>query len=318
MKNNLILQSFILVGVVLISLSFTRIDFSSGSPVEDRRDVVLAEVGQQVDPYLHFQRVLSSFSSNENNSLRRNWEVVDPEVNSQAVMFQFFDEEEPIFYRNTYRLWPAASITKLMTALVVIENIGLNKKIFIDQETAAGSRGVLRSGEVYTSRELVKVMLVSSNNSTAIAFENHLGREEFLNLMNQKARTLKMDQTVYFDASGLSEDNLTSARDVMILLRYISETRPEILNWTRLSNFIFRPINLNYVENKTVFSNNPFVDDSRFIGGKTGTLPRSGQNFAGIFTFENYRVAIVVLGSSNRVLEIERLFDWARRAYDLE
>ncbi|MDO8557285.1 MAG: serine hydrolase [Candidatus Jorgensenbacteria bacterium] len=247
----------------------------------------------------------------------RKWDVFDPQVNAEAVLIKSLDEDFLFFSYNTYKPWPMASLTKLLTAVVVIENIGVGQKIPVS-ETAVGTEGEaggLRSGEVYAARDLLKIMLMTSSNDAAAAFEEYAGGKEALaKLLNDKAAQIGMTGTVVYDGSGLSDSNVSSASDIAKLVRYVMEYEPEILSWTRVQTMMVQPAN--DATGKQITNIDPLVTNSDFLGGKTGTSPLAKENLASVFSFFNGRVAVIILGSTNRVQEVDSLFSWVKQAYE--
>lgn len=245
----------------------------------------------------------------------RNWDVLDPKVTAAAVLVESLDDGSPFFYFQTYKPWPMASLTKLLTAVVVLEEIGANKKIEITKEVAAteGNGGGLKPGEIYTALDLLKIMTITSSNDAAAAFENYYGREALVGLLNEKARELQMVQTKIYDASGLSDSNVSSATDLAKLVRYVLERHPEVLNWSRLPSFLVQPINK--VDSRNLLNINPLTEDKNFWGGKTGTSDAAKENLTAIFSFGSQRLLMVVLGSGDRFKDIETLLDWVGKAY---
>ncbi len=195
------------------------------------------------------------------------------------------------------------------------ENIGENKKIVIDENAVAteGEAGGLRSGEVFSARDLLKIMLLTSSNDAAAAFENYVGKDEFTRLVNQKARELGMTQTVIFDGSGLTDENTTSASDMLRLGKYIIENQPEIFNWTRVKSQLVQP--LNDMTSRTIFNINSLVDKSYFLGGKTGTSEKARQNLLAVISFRDMRLVTVILGSYDREKDLDMLLQWIDEAY---
>jgi D-alanyl-D-alanine carboxypeptidase len=247
----------------------------------------------------------------------RKWDVLDPSVEAQGILIQSLDENFPFLRYHVRDPWPAASLTKLMTAVVVLENYGDKKKVLITNKAmeAEGVAGGVQTGEEYLSGDLIKVMLLASSNRAAAAFEEFAGgKAEFNRLLNKKAGELGMTDTIFNDGSGLSDLNLTTAEDMLKLLKYIYTNHPEILNWTRLEGYLVQPTNT--TESRTVQNIDPFVGDKNFLGGKTGTSPSANQNFAGIFSFKDFRVAVIILGSPDRVKEIKSYFSWIEGAYN--
>ncbi len=247
---------------------------------------------------------------------KRKWDVLDPKVDAEAVAIQSLDSGFPFLNYQTYKTWPMASLTKLMTAVVVAEEMGMKKKVQVSQTAidTEGLAGDFKSGEVYTSEDLLKILLLTSSNDAASAFEEAMGgREAFVHLLNNKAEKLGMTQTIMHDAAGLSDLNQSSASDLMKLARYLIEKHPDIVGWTRLQSFIVQPANDTVV--RSVYNINTLTAEARFLGGKTGTSPEARQNLLAFLSFGNERVAFIMLGSSDRVKETDKLIDWIRSAY---
>ncbi len=245
----------------------------------------------------------------------RNWSVLDPTTSAAAIVVQDLDNNFPYLRINTERAWPMASLTKLLTAVVVLENIGTDKNILISSSTAVdeGTAGNLMGGEVYNSGDLLKIMLLASSNGAAEAFSHFVGDTKFVEMLAAKARAIGMKNTVIYDASGWNNGNVTTASDMLALLKYILANHPEILSWTRLTSFMAQPVNsqrINIVTNVDQLTSRP-----DFLGGKTGTSPQAGENLATILSFRNGHLAVVILGSDARYNELDNILSWVQKAY---
>src|SRR3989344_4539709 len=143
----------------------------------------------------------------------RIWDVLDPSVSAEAVLIQSLDDGFPFLSHNTYKSWPIASLTKILAAVVVLENFQINERIPISEVAVSteGEAGSLRSGEAYSVRDLAQIMLLTSSNDAAAAFEEYAGgKEQFAELLNAKAVAIGMASTVVYDGSGLSDGNVSS------------------------------------------------------------------------------------------------------------
>ncbi len=309
-------QSLILILIILISVTLTKIDFGNAGIFPSEKNTEPKSSTNQNSALTEEGGIRPGVETNNQKFPTRIWSVLDPEIKAQAVLIQSLDGGFPFLHYNTYKQWPIASISKLMTAVVVLENIGENKKIPISENAVLteGVAGDLKSGEVYSATDLIKIMLLTSSNDAAVAFEEYSGGpDEFVRLLNKKAREVGMSDTIFYDGSGLSDLNVSTANDLLILVKYIIEKHPEIFSWTRTSSFLVEP--LNDTKTRTVTSIIPFLDNRNFLGGKTGTIESSHENFLGIFLLKNYRVATIVLGSPNRVEEVPALLQWVEQAY---
>jgi len=139
------------------------------------------------------------------------------------------DSGEVLFSKNAGAVLPIASLTKLMTALVVAEaQLPLDQVLSISQQdvdTERNSRSRLRVGTQLTRGEMLHLALMSSENRAAHALGRHYpgGMAAFVTAMNRKARALRMSATRYTEPTGLSSQNRSSARDLATLVRAAGE-----------------------------------------------------------------------------------------------
>lgn len=249
---------------------------------------------------------------------KRNFSVRNPKIESFAAAIKPLDSDFHFYKLNFRSKWPLASITKLITAVVVVKNISPDKQISISSSTEKvwEENNNLSAGDIYKASDLLKIMLLSSSNRAAFAFEEYFGgTDKFLELANPVIQEIGMQNTVIYDASGLNKKNVGTAEDIELLLKYILDNYPQILTWTRFSSLYFQPINSNKINN--IYNINPLNERSDFLGGKTGTLPEAKENIAAIFQFGNMKISVVILGSNNRFSDLDVLLKWIKEAYKL-
>ncbi|MDP3974750.1 MAG: serine hydrolase [Candidatus Jorgensenbacteria bacterium] len=302
-----------LAALIIISAALTQVDAVHTTPratSPTARDIA-------VPPYFVFQaNSLASAAANSTQGPSRDWNVLDPQVGAASALVYSLDDDAILLGARTYARWPMASLTKLLSAIVTAEDLGYHKRIVMtDSAIATEGNGIaFNPNEEFSARDLARIMVMTSSNDAAAALEEHVGgRDAFLTLMRATTEKIGMAQTILTDAAGLSRANESSASDMVKLLKYLATARPEILEWTRAPRFLFQPTN--DPTSRTAVNINPFADDPRFLGGKTGTLPEARENFAGIFTLAGRRVAVVVLGSADRIREVNQLLDWVIKAY---
>jgi D-alanyl-D-alanine carboxypeptidase len=205
--------------------------------------------------------------------------------------------------KNSEKPYPIASITKLMTSVIALENIDKNQRITLTAETLKplGQSPVLFLGLNTTAENLVKANLIQSSNDASEALAIHLGKEKFIGLMNQKAKEIGMKRTFFHDAHGLDSRNQSTAQDLAKLLEYIHRKHPEILLITRDNDFWMPNSSGNLLKFQNV---NNFYYIPSFIGGKTGYLPEAKQTIASVFNVNGKPTFIVVLYSNNRQADV--------------
>lgn len=156
--------------------------------------------------------------------------VQDPLSLRSSVAFVIDqDTQEVLFSKNEDAVLPIASLTKLMTALLISEaELPLDETITITQadvDTEKGSSSRLRVGSTLTRGELMHLALMSSENRAAHALGRTYpgGLQVFVEMMNAKAQLLGMSDTSYVEPTGLSSKNKSSAKDLAVLVDVASE-----------------------------------------------------------------------------------------------
>jgi D-alanyl-D-alanine endopeptidase (penicillin-binding protein 7) len=151
--------------------------------------------------------------------------MADPlELRSSVALVVDQDTKEVLFRKNDRAVLPIASLTKLMTGLLISEaGLPLDEKIVITQDdvdTEKGTRSRLKVGTELTRGELLHLALMSSENRAAHALGRTYpgGLERFVSLMNTRARSLGMNDTRYVEPTGLSSQNQSSAKDLATLV----------------------------------------------------------------------------------------------------
>jgi D-alanyl-D-alanine endopeptidase (penicillin-binding protein 7) len=224
---------------------------------------------------------------------------------------------EIIFTKNAYDVRPIASITKLLTALVLLESgVDLNSTAQITQDDSfQSSRSQLRPGEEYTVRDLLYSALVSSDNRAARALSHatDMTQAMFIARMNDKARELGMDSTHVVEPSGLSNENRATARDVAILVNSALKNHL-IRHITSCTEYTIRPLN----RKRTIHLSNTnrlLESDLAFLGAKTGYIGAAGWCIAGrALSPDGDDVTAVVLGArtaNQRFASLSSAFHWA-------
>jgi D-alanyl-D-alanine carboxypeptidase (penicillin-binding protein 5/6) len=207
--------------------------------------------------------------------------------------------------RNEAQPRPIASITKLMTALVVLENGSLSDVVTVGPYSAGAleSTVYLRAGERLTVAELVRAMLIPSANDAAHMLALHVGSgslARFVDLMNAKAEELGLEDTRFANPTGLDEPgHVSSARDTTALVRYA-------LGIPFIRAALERE---GYLRDGRVFptTNDLLSSWPPLVGGKTGHTSAAGWSEAAAASRAGATVYGSVLGSSTRSVRNEAL-----------
>jgi D-alanyl-D-alanine carboxypeptidase len=232
-----------------------------------------------------------------------------------------------LLQKNAYTKRPIASLTKLMTALVWLENDGNLDKIveFEAGDYREGSIPYFIAGEKVACRDLFYAGLIASSNSAIAALARSTGftEEKFVMLMNKKAKELGMDETAFVEPTGLNPKNISTARDLQILAKF-AFAAPEILRATQMKEYSFSPQNKESwrkVQNTNWLLNSSINGGVyKIIGGKTGHIEEGGYNLImKVFNQERDRdLFIIILDSEDidkRFTEAAELIRWTYKNY---
>ena len=245
-----------------------------------------------------------------------------PEVSADAYLISDLDSGFVFAEKNSEKQLPIASLTKLMTAVVVAENIALKSSILVRAEMLEpyGFTPVLKCGKRFGVVELFYPLLIESSNDAAEVLSHFLGRIKTIEMMNEKAKAILMEKTKFVDPHGLGLENVSTARGIFQLGRYIFNARPLLLNITRSEEVRdFREIGFDVEE---LSNKNIFIDEPNFVGGKGGYLLKSKYTAISIFKFltsdeEIRNIVIVLLKSEDREKDIREMYKWLLENYSL-
>ena len=248
---------------------------------------------------------------------RKHWNSPDPDLKVKAATARDLDYDSDFYSSNVDVRWPLASLTKLMSAVVAAEDLGVEKRVTISESAVAaeGISGNLAPGERYSVGDLMKAMLVVSSNDAATAIGEFYGLDNFVKKMRDKARGLGMDQTTFADPTGISYLNQGSIEDLEKLVKYIAKNHPEIF---RISTE--QKVNLfeeTKAINKELLNINSFASSRLdFIGGKTGFTNEANGNLISLFNHRGHRILIIVLGTDDRFGQTDILYNWVKEEYE--
>ncbi len=233
-------------------------------------------------------------------------------INAAAAMVFDLQTGQVLYEKNSDITRSIASITKMMTAMVVIDAIqDMNDVLVIQSSDLVGAKAYttkLFAGDRLSRKELMLLMLMKSSNSAAkaLARNYYSGYDGFIAAMNDKAASLGMNQTRFSDSSGLSARNVSSAKDLVKMMKEIT-TNPRyqtLKNFSATKSYEFGIDNYNkgYRVYKAA-STNMLVRDGFYpiTASKTGHIREAGYCVV-METYVNGRpVAIVLLGADNSV-----------------
>ena len=205
-----------------------------------------------------------------------------------------------LYEKDAHEKRPCASITKVMTLILIMEaidsgKIGLTDKVSVSEHAASmgGSQIWLKPGETMSVNDLLKAAVIASANDCAVALGEYVSgsEEEFVAQMNQKAKRLGMNDTTFKNCYGLDEDgHVTSAHDVALMSRELIK-HPKIYDYTKVW--------MDYLRGgKTQLTNtNKMLKTYKGITGlKTGTTGKAGSCMTATAQRDGVSLISVVLG----------------------
>lgn len=242
-------------------------------------------------------------------------------LNGEGAVLIDFDTGQVLYGKNQdAKLYPA-STTKMMTAILAVENANLSDLVTVDQEVinlTKGSHIALEPGEVLTLEQLLYALMLPSANDAALAIAKHVSGsvEGFVNLMNAKAKELGAMNTNFVNPNGLHDDrHVSTAFDLALIARYAmnSEIIQEIVNTV---TYEIPPTNKKTesryfkVTNKLLFSNekidlNGRLTDIRYTqasGVKTGYTSQAMNCLASFAQEKSQKLIAVVLKAEGNMV----------------
>lgn len=250
------------------------------------------------------------------DSPQRNWGIQELQLTAKAgisVESDLVNQNKVLFSKNSDISLPIASLTKLMTAIVVLDNYDLSEKIVVSAKANAQAPMVqdIKTGDILPVEELLQIMLIESSNKSAYALAEKIGQEKFIDLMNQKAKLIGLNNTSYSEPTGISDKNYSTARDLVKLEEYVLKNYSKIIDISRIKEANLP--NFGKIGN----TNQLLGQVPEIIGGKTGfTASAKGCLILVVNNPKaNDYLIYVILGSDDRFLEMKNVIDWVNLAY---
>jgi len=238
-------------------------------------------------------------------------------------MLADLESGEVLLKHNSNLRVPIASTTKIMTAVVVLENYNLDDIAEISERAAyqPGADAFLRVGEEIDVKNLLYCMLIKSGNDAALALAEQLDPDSpdsvdrFVEIMNTTAIRLKMNDTQYKDPAGLDTSGYSSAQDLFTITKYA-------LNFKLFKDIVSTP---KYIVTNTegtishpLDNSNRLVGEYNYMGAlgvKTGYMPESGHCLVGAAERDGHTLIAIILKTYADTApasadEARKLLDW--------
>lgn len=240
-----------------------------------------------------------------------------PEVEAPSYILIEASTGQVICEENATERRSPASITKIMTLLLIFEHlntgrINLNSEVMTSAyaKSMGGSQVFLEEGEIQTLETIIKCIAVASGNDASVAAAEFIaGSEtEFVRMMNEKAQELGMNDTHFEDCCGLTEsdNHYTTAKDVAIMSRELITKYPEVFNYTKIWMEDITHVTQKGSSTFTLSSTNKLLKMYEWTTGlKTGSTSKALYCLSATASKDNIDLIAVVMGSPNNKVRFQ-------------
>lgn len=234
-----------------------------------------------------------------------------------SVVLMDMDSNTVIYEKNAHNIRSVASISKIMTTIVAIENKNVNDKVIIGDEITKsyGSGIYIKQGEELSLKDLLYGLMLRSGNDASLAIAKYVGGsvDKFVDLMNKKAVEIGMKNTTFTNPNGLDEEggNLSTAYDMAILTSYAmkNDIYKEIVSTKKYT----LKTNMNYY---SWINKHKLLHSYKYAtGGKTGFTEIAKRTLVTTASKDNINLVVVTLNDGNDFNDHVNLFEEAFENY---
>ncbi len=231
-------------------------------------------------------------------------------LSASGVIIADLESGQIVFERNATVSRPMASLTKLMTALIIVENHSMKEIVTVPQDilnTIGNDREHLPPGDQFTVGDLLSAMLIISSNDAAVTLARfHSGTvSKFAEEMNSRATSLGLKNTSYNNPIGLDAPQQNSTPQDLAWLSMYVYRYPEISKRMATPDAQIKSVNGRVM--LLTHTNELLHEDSFVIAGKTGTTDGAGQCLLSIVKEGGHRYVVVLLRSRDRYADMRRI-----------
>ncbi len=309
MQSKLYLLAISLAGLVIVSVFFVmdsskKNNFANAEPAFNSSEAYLLPISEP-----SYFPILNS-------------ESVKPVLDGKTALVYDIRSGRALFAKNTRVKLPIASLTKILSAVVILENLNPKDTVSVPKEALKvdTEKQSLYLGEEITVENLMKLMLIESSNDAAYALAYYANTKGFnlLDKMNEKAQSLNMNDSHFLDPAGLNDDAYSTVEDLVKLVKYSFKYD---LVWEILTekSVVIKSVD-GKIEHKVESTDQLLGVIPDIFGGKTGNT--DGALGCMILVVDipdkNDKLISVVLGSRSRFDDTKKLIDWVKGAYRWE
>ena len=235
-------------------------------------------------------------------------------LTARSALAYDMTENKFLYSDNISQQMPMASLTKIMTAILTMEHPRQDDRYVVQPANIVGEDSMgLSAGEVLSKKELLYGLILNSGNDAAetLATDSPWGRNTFVDVMNQKAKSLGLSDTHFTNPTGLQGDGdqHTTAYDLLVMTHYALTGFPEFRDIAATTYINLDQTDTHkayYIENETnLLTSYPGVK-----GVKTGYTPEAGMCLVTYLDYQGHKIIAVVLNSDDRRGEMKDLLDY--------
>lgn len=245
--------------------------------------------------------------------------IEKPQILAKAALIYDLTTEETLFAKNPKEKLPMASLTKVMTAIIALENKKNDDRYLVKKQTLVGENSMgLSEGEVLSLEELLYGLILCSGNDAAEVLADSFpsGKQGFIKTMNDKVKSLGLVDSHFTNPTGLEGDGkqLTTAYDLLVITRYALVNFP--LFTKIVSTYEYHlPYSKDHKELYLYNETNLLTSYPGVKGVKDGYTPEAGLCLITYFDYNGHEIIGVILGSENRRQEMRDLLDYSQNSY---
>lgn len=244
-----------------------------------------------------------------------------PDVSAKSVLIYDLTNNKTIYEKEAKIHRPMASLTKIMTALVSLDNKRPDNIYLAHEKDLVGEDSMgITVGEMFSLNDLLYGLLLPSGNDAAEVLSNDspLGRNGFINAMNDKAKALGLIDTHFDNPTGLQGDGVqyTTAYDLLVMTRHALENYPQFATVVKSPEYVISQTD-KHKEYDLINETNLLTTYDGVKGVKTGFTPEAGLCLVTYLEYGNHKIIAIILNSEDRRGDMLQLLNYSLQMYGI-
>lgn len=316
-KNNVLILIIIILSIVIGALNYNRLSVYQNNSRQN--GIVKSARDQKENP--------DSLDIQINRVPQKAKNFNEPNILANSYILFDGDSFYPLAGEKIDDSVPIASTTKIMTAIVILENYKLDDLVTVSNNAVAqiGSESFLRVGEKISVQELLYCLLINSDNEAAMALAEHKTGDykDFVKLMNDKTQYLGLKNTGFKDPAGLDDSGYSTPRDLAIMTAYAlkNEIFSSIIKTPEVNIVADNGITYQLTNSNRLIRNEEPLYYFGATGVKTGYTPDAGHCLVSSAEKDGHTIIGVILKTFKETndasaLESNKLLDWGFNNYE--